>query len=61
MAQLITKRYKNQAFYEFISLRRKFWNIQFTVLIICLCACFPTTLIDLYKSRQEDQDTKDFL
>lgn len=61
MAQLITKRYKNEAFYEFIDLRRKFWNIQFSILIFCLCITFPTTLIELYKTRQEDKDTIAFL
>jgi len=51
MAQLITKRYKNEAFYDFIELRRKFWNVQFTMLIFCLCITFPTTLLELYKNR----------
>ena len=60
MAQLITKRYKNEAFYDFIDLRRKFWNFQFTILIICLCITFPTTLIDLYRQRQEDRLDKHF-
>lgn len=45
MAQLITKRYKNFAFYEIINLRLQVWNIQFIVLIAVLIIGFPSTLI----------------
>ena len=51
MAQLITKRFKNDTFYEFLSLRYKIWNLQFFVLILCSVIGFPTAV--LYFSREK--------
>lgn len=51
MAQIITKRYKSESYYEFLSIRRSLWNIQVTALFICTFIGFPTSI--LYQIREK--------
>ena len=46
MANMITKRYKIGAFYEFLQIRKTLWKLQFTCLIIALVLGFPTTVLE---------------
>ena len=45
MANMITKRYKIAAHYEFLTIRKSIWRWQFGILIVVLCIGFPTTVI----------------
>jgi hypothetical protein len=59
MATLITKQYKREKFYEFLSLRSKLWNLQFSVYIICTCIGYPTELLYKLSRRQNaSEETK---
>jgi len=46
MAELITKKYKNESFYVFLRVRTIIWNIQFTVLAMVVIAAYPMVLLD---------------
>lgn len=58
-ASLITKNFNRESFYEFLSLRRTLWHIQFTVFIIATCIGYPTELLyKLGKKPDIDPTTK---
>jgi hypothetical protein len=46
MARIITKRYKKEAFYEYLAMRKKTWRYMFGLLIIASLFQYPTPLID---------------
>lgn len=46
MARMITKRYKKEAFYEFLAMRKKTWRYLFAILIIGSLLQYPTPLLD---------------
>ena len=49
MANMITKRYKIAAHYEFLTIRKGIWLVQFAFLILALCIGFPTTVIQRHR------------
>jgi dolichol kinase len=49
MASLITKRYKKEAFYEFLSARKKTWRQMFAVLICGALLSYPTPILKKIK------------
>jgi len=49
MANMITKRYKIAAHYEFLTIRKAIWKWQFAMLILALCIGFPTTVIQRHR------------
>jgi len=51
MANMITKRYKIGAFYEFLQIRKTLWKLQFTCLIIALILGFPTTILEKIRAK----------
>ena len=55
IARLVTKRYKKEAFYEYLALRKKAWRYMFGLLIFASLLQYPTPLID--KIRKMDLDT----
>jgi hypothetical protein len=52
MARLVTKRYKKEAFYEFLSARRKTWQWMFGVLIVGALLQYPTPIIQKIKKLE---------
>ena len=56
MARIITKRYKKEAFYEYLAMRKKTWRYMFGLLIIASLLQYPTPLID--KIRKMDLSVK---
>ena len=51
MANMITKRYKIGAFYEFLQIRKSLWKLEFTCLIIALILGFPTTILEKVRAK----------
>jgi hypothetical protein len=49
MAKMVTKRFKKEAFYEFLEARRKTWYWLFAVLIIQVLLSYPTPIIQKFK------------
>jgi hypothetical protein len=56
MARLVTKKYKKEAFYEYLAMRKKTWRFMFAILIIASLLQYPTPIID--KIRKMPLDTK---
>lgn len=50
MAQLITRRYKNETAYVFLSIRKKIWIVQITALLIVIILGNPATLLDRFRA-----------
>lgn len=49
MARLVTKRYKKEAFYEFLSARKKTWYYMFIMLMIVALLQYPTPILEKIK------------
>lgn len=56
MANMITKRYKIAAHYEFLTIRKAIWKYQFSILILALCIGFPTTVIQRHREFVANPD-----
>jgi hypothetical protein len=56
MARMVTKRYKKEAFYEYLAMRKKTWRYMFAILIIASLLQYPTPIID--KIRKMDLTQK---
>ena len=54
MARIVTKMYKQEAFFEFLSMRKKIWRFMFALLIIATLLQYPTPIIE--KIRKMDLD-----
>ena len=46
MARIITKRYKKEAFYEYLAMRKKTWRYMFSLLIFASLLQYPTPIIN---------------
>jgi len=53
---MVTKRYKEDAFYEFLAMRKKVWRFMFGLLIIASLLQYPSPVIN--KIRKMDLDSK---
>ena len=53
MASLVTKRYKKEAFYEFLQARKKTWRQLFAVLILGALLSYPTPILNKLKELDE--------
>lgn len=49
MARMVTKKYKKETFYEFLSARKKTWRAMFFVLILGSLMAYPTPIIPKIK------------
>jgi hypothetical protein len=49
MAKLVTKRYKQEAFNEYLRARRRTWQLMFGVLIFGALLQYPTPIIQKIK------------
>jgi len=49
MARLVTKKYKQEVFYEFLVARKKTWRYMFAVLITASLIGYPTPLLEKIK------------
>jgi len=49
MARMVTKKYKKETFYEFLSARKKTWRAMFFVLILGALMAYPTPIIPKIK------------
>ena len=58
MAQIITKRYKSESFEVFLRLRRTFWKIQFSVLLVAIWVSFPTSILLNIRGQFQDKITE---
>jgi hypothetical protein len=56
ISNMLTKKYKIGAFYEFLTIRETMWKIQFAVLVIACCIGFPTTLLQLLRKKLAFED-----
>lgn len=56
MAKLVTKRYKQESFNEFLRYRRTTWNIMFIVLIAGALLQYPTPIIQKIKQMELDKE-----
>jgi len=50
---MITKKYKISAFFEFLYIRQKVWNIQFTALVIAGCIGFFSSVLCKIRDKLE--------
>jgi hypothetical protein len=57
MAELISKRYKNDSFYVFLDVRQRIWNIQFTVLAFVVIIAYPMVLLDTVRQKLIEKET----
>ena len=53
MAKIITKKYKTQAFYEFLYLRKKIWVLQCFTFLVAISVGYPTSLLKNYYKLKE--------
>jgi len=58
MARLVTKRYKKEAFFEFLSSRRRVWGQMFLVLILGALLMYPSPLIEKIKLMHLDKEQR---
>ena len=58
MARLVTKRYKKEAFFEFLSSRRRVWWQMFAALIMGALLMYPSPLIEKIKMMHLDDGQK---
>jgi hypothetical protein len=57
IANIVTKQFKIGAFYEFLKVRSRIWEIQVTFLVLVAILGFPTSLIEKIRSDLQHQDT----
>jgi len=55
MASLISKKYQKGAFYELLTIRKRIWKIQLTLLLIVGIMGFPTTLLNIARVKFVDE------
>lgn len=54
MAELITKRYKYETYYTFLSIRSKIWMVQTFMLLLIIILGNPTSLLDKFRGKAVD-------
>mmetsp|Transcript_34734 Transcript_34734/g.53326 ORF Transcript_34734/g.53326 Transcript_34734/m.53326 type:complete len:565 (-) Transcript_34734:5263-6957(-) len=60
IANMITKRFKIGAFYEFLRIRHILWKFQFGALVLVSCLGFPSTLLALVRHKLIFKDEEGF-
>lgn len=59
MARLVTKKYKKETFYVFLSARRATWTAMFCILITAALLGYPTPLLNKIKKMSLDHRQKE--